>query len=365
MTKKIFTFLLLIAFHSLTVHAQLKLREPAVSYGKIDSDSFAISLHPVTNKEYIIYLVWLNNVYGPEYPDIVYNSLPGLKRDTLQKLFSLNRKHLLDNTDSIFKYSEPYIKEYMFNLKYLDYPVIGIKWQDANNYCKWLSDRYNEMLLIKKGELGFQINPTQNDFFYSELFLIEKWQGQTKTGKNIPLSDNFFVPTFRLPTKRELIAADTKNAVSSELKAYPLTKNNVLYKWYKQYFSDVTDTSYIIHGYANHSYYYPLTVRSCKNCKKFDTATSLEEQYLDINNKVGATSLNVIYKQNGQNRIALEDISSHCCPDSTMAPYIMIGEEANKPIIVSGYRDFEIPKNKSYTFFRFACSVKENIKNKH
>ena len=206
MLRRTYIFLLLIVFNNIKVHGQLTLKEPAISYVKIDSSYFAIAQRPVTNKEYIIYLAWLNNVYSAGYPNIVYNSLPGLKRDTLQKLFLLQRKHLLDNADSIFKYSEPYIKEYMFNPKYLDYPVIGIKWQDANNYCKWLSDRYNEMILIRKGDLGYAPAPTENDFFYTELFIMGLWQGTITSGKKTYLKDDvsLFVPTFRLPTKPEL-----------------------------------------------------------------------------------------------------------------------------------------------------------------
>ena len=60
MLRRTYIFLLLIVFNNIKVHGQLTLKEPAISYVKIDSSYFAIAQRPVTNKEYIIYLTKVN-----------------------------------------------------------------------------------------------------------------------------------------------------------------------------------------------------------------------------------------------------------------------------------------------------------------
>ena len=39
-------------------------------------------------------------------------------------------------------------------LHIIHYPVVGVNWLKANDYCLWRSDRVNEQLLIDEGELN-------------------------------------------------------------------------------------------------------------------------------------------------------------------------------------------------------------------
>ena len=41
-----------------------------------------------------------------------------------------------------------------------DYPVVGINWLQANEFCAWRTDRVNEFILIREGLLEHVPNPT-------------------------------------------------------------------------------------------------------------------------------------------------------------------------------------------------------------
>ncbi|HLP52013.1 MAG TPA: SUMF1/EgtB/PvdO family nonheme iron enzyme [Chitinophagales bacterium] len=40
-----------------------------------------------------------------------------------------------------YKYAEPLVKHYWQWSEFNDYPVVGITWQAANDYCRWLSEQ--------------------------------------------------------------------------------------------------------------------------------------------------------------------------------------------------------------------------------
>ncbi|MCZ8285784.1 MAG: SUMF1/EgtB/PvdO family nonheme iron enzyme, partial [Bacteroidia bacterium] len=102
----------------------------------------------------------------------------------------------------------------MFNPYYLDYPVVGVSWQNANNYAKWLSDRFNEVTLIKKHVLDYCPFPSDQDYFNTEAYIEGIWKGQIRLKlpshdynpirkKDFNWSDHVFIPAFRLPSRLE------------------------------------------------------------------------------------------------------------------------------------------------------------------
>jgi sulfatase modifying factor 1 len=86
----------------------------------------------VSNINYREYLHWLKKRYV-SYPEVYRKALP----DTL-----VWREELAFN--------EPLVETYFRHPSYDDYPVVGVNWLQANDYCKWRSSRVNEMILIEK-----------------------------------------------------------------------------------------------------------------------------------------------------------------------------------------------------------------------
>jgi len=102
---------------------------------RVTVPSFFIDETEVANVHYREYLYWLDNTFSGD-TNIVKKALP----DTL-----VWRQELA--------YNEPYVEYYFRYPSYNYYPVVGVNWQQAHDFCIWRSDRVNELALIKKGYL--------------------------------------------------------------------------------------------------------------------------------------------------------------------------------------------------------------------
>ena len=163
---------------------------------KVTISSFYMDETEVSNLSFIEYLYWTSKVFGPTFPDIFYKALP----DTL-----VWREKLA--------YNEPFVENYLRHPAYRDYPVVGVNWLQANDFCAWRTDRVNEFILIREGLLEHSQSPTDQDYFSTEAYLSGKWQGQLKTklpaydGQNperdVKMEDGIFLPKYRLPTEAE------------------------------------------------------------------------------------------------------------------------------------------------------------------
>ncbi len=108
--------------------------------------SFYMDMHEVRNVDYREYLNWLSKVFVT-YPQVYVQALP----DTL----SWRRR---------LAYNEPYVEYYFRHPAYHNYPVVGVSWLQATDYCAWRTDRVNELMLIDEGILD--MNPNL-DFIYA------------------------------------------------------------------------------------------------------------------------------------------------------------------------------------------------------
>jgi gliding motility-associated lipoprotein GldJ len=106
---------------------------------RVTVSSFYIDQTEVRNFDYLEYLYWLNRVYKLDYPRLVQKALP----DTLVWRSKL-------------AYNEPLVELYLRHPAYRDYPVVGVNWIQAVQYCNWRTDRVNEYLLYKTGKLNKQ-----------------------------------------------------------------------------------------------------------------------------------------------------------------------------------------------------------------
>ena len=180
--------------------------------------SFYLDEAEVTNIEYLLYLQYLEKVFPPSddtYRKIYQAALP----DTLVWRNTLGFNELLT-------------ENYLRHPAYAEYPVVGVSWRQAAEFCKWRTDRVNEKILIDKGVLHTLFDMDSLDVeganrFDTETYLTnpnllfdgdstiyykgikdfsEKKEKKTEgsfTGRHVKTSDGILAQRFRLPTEAE------------------------------------------------------------------------------------------------------------------------------------------------------------------
>lgn len=161
---------------------------------RVTVSSFYMDETEVSNINYREYLHWVRTFY-PSYPEVYRKALP----DTL-----VWREELA--------YNEPLVETYLRHPSYDDYPVVGVSWLQANDYCKWRTNRVNEFILIERGVLNPNPGQKDSDTYDTKAYLSGQYQGNVK--KNLPditkggerpvrFEDGILLPDYRLPTEAE------------------------------------------------------------------------------------------------------------------------------------------------------------------
>ena len=180
--------------------------------------SFYIDETEVRNMDYVEYLHWLKRHYvnenspfftGTARPEIYTKALP----DSL-----VWRDKLGEN--------EMFLNNYLRNPAYREYPVVGVSWEQANDYCIWRTDRVNERILINAGLLmevthpdreGVEVAFTTDGYLhgsedYLANFVTEKQKDRIRNitalksddeGRYTNMEDGLLLPNYRLPTEAE------------------------------------------------------------------------------------------------------------------------------------------------------------------
>ncbi len=159
--------------------------------------SFYMDETEVTNLAYLEYLYWLNRVFVPaDFVSVYTNALP----DT-----TVWRERL--------SYNEPYVECYLRHPNFREFPVVGVSWTQAMNYCTWRTDRVNEQLLINEGLINMTNEPTAEGYFSTDAYLSyadyeqnsDKRKQYILTGeeRNVRMEDGILLPKYRLPTEAE------------------------------------------------------------------------------------------------------------------------------------------------------------------
>lgn len=167
---------------------------------RVTVSSFYMDEVEVTNHYWLEYLFWLERVYGDGFPEIVDRAKP----DTL--VWRDPRA-----------YNEPYVNYYLRHPAYRDYPVVGVSWLQANEFCKWRTDRVNEQIMVREGFLVH--NPTgqvDDSYFSTEAYLDGQYEEAAKAAdgikdlrpngvgyRNVAMTDGILLPDYRLPTEAE------------------------------------------------------------------------------------------------------------------------------------------------------------------
>ena len=148
---------------------------------RVTVPSFYMDETEVANQDWLDYLHWINVTY-PQDHELYYNALP----DTL-----VWRKPL--------SYNEPYVDNYLRHPAFQDYPVVGVTWDQAQEYCTWRTDRTNENILRQRGNLvawndlngagkkGKNATPaaSNKDPFNTDIYLNGQYKGAGIDGKKM------------------------------------------------------------------------------------------------------------------------------------------------------------------------------------
>jgi sulfatase modifying factor 1 len=211
---------------------------------RVTIGSFYMDETEVSNQDWLDYLHFISITYRGDR-ELYYNAVP----DTL-----VWRRPL--------SYNEPYVDNYMRHPAFQDYPVVGVTWEQIQDYCTFRTNQTNENILREQGRLASWKDASGNggagvtaangssavtENFDTDLYLNGQQNGagmqgkkmipdlnplakpgaNGKTTRSVRMEDGILKPSYRLPTEAEWeyaalgLVGNTENENIEDGKMYP------------------------------------------------------------------------------------------------------------------------------------------------
>lgn len=200
---------------------------------KTEVRSFYLDESEVSNGDWLQYMEWTNKVFDDEYMYLKLKLLP----DT-------NVWH--GQVDEAGFYSANYLR----HPSYANYPVVGVSWVQASDYCLWRTDRVNEYILIReeiiKGDYEKGGEPFTTQGYFSGQYdesdeklldldpsnggfdpMTGRFKSKDMATRIVRMEDGILLPRYRLPTELEWeYVANSKTSSQKVCKDLPFRKYN-------------------------------------------------------------------------------------------------------------------------------------------
>jgi gliding motility-associated lipoprotein GldJ len=172
--------------------------------------SFYMDRTEVTNFHWLEYMYWMKRVYYKTYPHVYKKCLP----DTLSWRTALG-------------YREKYVNYYLRHPSYADYPVVGVSWLQANDFCKWRTDRVNEYILEREGIIDWHFTDDIDAVSGNGAAKQEKYaSAYNSVPQNMFSTENYLNGNYTVESKEgTYVVSDQKGGASKGKNKQPIPRD--------------------------------------------------------------------------------------------------------------------------------------------